>query len=149
MNQLDVYDPATCCATGVCGPGVDESLAQFASALEALRERGVAVSRYNLSQQPGAFASHPTVSAALKQQGVDCLRSGPQPWQVSQPDGARTGQAADQASYSTWGARGGRLLLRLSPRRRIGQQQVLLKAMGPRPLAGLIHGRRIPALDEH
>ncbi len=73
MNQLDVYDPATCCATGVCGPGVDESLAQFASALEALRGRGVAVSRYNLSQQPGAFASHPTVSAALKQQGVDCL----------------------------------------------------------------------------
>ena len=73
MNQLDVYDPATCCATGVCGPGVDESLAQFASALEALRERGVAVSRYNLSQQPGAFASHPTVSTALKQQGVDCL----------------------------------------------------------------------------
>lgn len=73
MIQLDVYDPATCCATGVCGPGVDESLAQFASALEALRERGVAVSRYNLSQQPGAFASHPTVSATLKQQGVGCL----------------------------------------------------------------------------
>lgn len=73
MNQLDVYDPATCCATGVCGPGVDDSLAQFASALEALRERGVAVSRYNLSQQPGAFAGHPAVSAALKQDGVGCL----------------------------------------------------------------------------
>jgi len=73
MKQLDVYDPATCCATGVCGPGVDESLAQFASALEALRERGVAVSRYNLSQQPGAFAGHPTVSATLKQHGVDGL----------------------------------------------------------------------------
>lgn len=73
MNQLDVYDPATCCATGVCGPGVDESLAQFASALEALRERGVAVSRYNLSQQPGAFAGNATVSAALKQDGVGCL----------------------------------------------------------------------------
>ncbi len=73
MNQLDVYDPATCCATGVCGPGVDESLAQFASALEALRERGVAVSRYNLSQQPGAFAGNATVSATLKQEGVTCL----------------------------------------------------------------------------
>lgn len=73
MNQLDVYDPATCCATGVCGPGVDESLAQFASALEALRQGGVAVSRYNLSQQPGAFAGNATVSATLKQEGVACL----------------------------------------------------------------------------
>lgn len=73
MNQLDVYDPATCCATGVCGPGVDASLAQFASALESLRERGVAVSRYNLSQQPGAFAGNAAVSAALKQDGVNCL----------------------------------------------------------------------------
>lgn len=73
MNQLDVYDPATCCATGVCGPGVDEALAQFGSALEALRERGVAVSRYNLSQQPGAFAGNATVSAALRQHGVGCL----------------------------------------------------------------------------
>jgi hypothetical protein len=73
MNRLDVYDPALCCATGVCGPGVDETLAQFASALEALRERGVTVSRYNLGQQPGAFAGNATVREALEREGVSCL----------------------------------------------------------------------------
>ena len=73
MKQVDVYDPASCCATGVCGPGVDESLAQFASLLEGLRQQGVAVSRYNLSQQPGAFAQNDAIRAALERHGVACL----------------------------------------------------------------------------
>lgn len=73
MTRLDVYDPAQCCATGVCGPAVDVSLAQFASSLEALKASGVQVSRYSLSQQPGAFAQNPVIRTALEQQGVACL----------------------------------------------------------------------------
>jgi hypothetical protein len=32
MNiTIDVYDPAMCCNTGVCGPDVDDFLADFAN----------------------------------------------------------------------------------------------------------------------
>ncbi len=73
MTQLDVYDPAQCCATGVCGPSVDDSLAQFASLLESIKQQGVAVSRYNLSQQPGAFVQNTVIRSALEEHGVACL----------------------------------------------------------------------------
>ena len=73
MTRLDVYDPAQCCATGACGPAIDPALAQFASWLESLKAQGVQVSRYGLSQQPGAFAQNTVVRTALEQQGVACL----------------------------------------------------------------------------
>ena len=38
MNAIDVYDPAQCCATGACSPDADDELAQFAAALEWLKE---------------------------------------------------------------------------------------------------------------
>ncbi len=71
--SLDVYDPALSCATGACSPDVDDELAQFASSLESLKQRGVAVSRYNLGYQPGAFVTNATVKGALDQDGLACL----------------------------------------------------------------------------
>jgi len=73
MSTLDIYDPAQCCATGACSPDADDELAQFASSLEWLKERGVAVSRYNLGHQPGAFAQNPDVKGALEKDGIGCL----------------------------------------------------------------------------
>ena len=73
MSSLDIYDPAQCCATGACSPDADDELAQFASALEWLKQRGVAVSRYNLGHQPGAFATNPTVKSAIERDGIGCL----------------------------------------------------------------------------
>ena len=54
-------DPAMCCSTGVCGPGVDPALLQFARDLRWLEARRVTVSRHGLAQQPEAFASNPRV----------------------------------------------------------------------------------------
>lgn len=73
MSTLDVYDPAQCCATGACSPDADDELAQFASSLEWLKQRGVSVSRYNLGHQPGAFAQNATVKGALEKEGVGVL----------------------------------------------------------------------------
>ena len=73
MSTLDVYDPAQCCATGACSPDADDELAQFASALEWLKQRGVAVSRYNLGHQPGAFATNMAVKGTLEKEGIGCL----------------------------------------------------------------------------
>ena len=73
MPKLEVFDPPMCCATGVCGPGVDPKLTRVAADLDWLGKQGVSVSRHNLSQEPGAFATNATVSTALKERGNNCL----------------------------------------------------------------------------
>ena len=72
MKKLEIYDPALCCSTGVCGPSPDTQLTVFASVLGTLKGR-VEVNRYNLSQQPGAFASNAVVNQVLREEGPDAL----------------------------------------------------------------------------
>jgi hypothetical protein len=62
---IRVFDPAMCCSSGVCGPSVDPDLARFAADVDWLQKQGVVVERFNLSQQPGAFAETPAVKEAL------------------------------------------------------------------------------------
>ncbi len=61
MKKLEVFDPAMCCSTGVCGVDVDPVLVQFAADLQWLAEQNVEVKRYNLGQEPQAFAANPAV----------------------------------------------------------------------------------------
>ncbi len=72
MAKLEVFDPPMCCSSGVCGPGVDPKLPRFAADLEWLKNQGVAVKRYNLAQQPMAFADNEAVRSALAQD-ENCL----------------------------------------------------------------------------
>lgn len=62
---IRVFDPAMCCSTGVCGPSVDPELARFAADVDWLQKQGVTVERFNLAQQPAAFADTPAVKEAL------------------------------------------------------------------------------------
>jgi Arsenical resistance operon protein ArsD len=73
MKKLKVFDPPMCCSTGVCGPSVDPALVQFASDFLWVAGQGVHVERYNLAQQPQAFASNDTVTVLLREQGNGCL----------------------------------------------------------------------------
>ena len=61
MKKLEVYDPAMCCSTGVCGVDVDPVLVQFAADLAWVGEQGITVQRYNLGQEPQAFAVNAAV----------------------------------------------------------------------------------------
>jgi hypothetical protein len=69
MVAVRVFDPAMCCSTGVCGPSVDPQLVRFSADLDWLKSQGVSVERFNLSQQPGAFAEDAAVKAALEAKG--------------------------------------------------------------------------------
>lgn len=73
MKKLEVFDPAMCCSTGVCGPIVDPALVQFASDLAWVAGQGVQVERYNLAQQPQAYAANEIVKATLATDGMVCL----------------------------------------------------------------------------
>ncbi|HET9929417.1 MAG TPA: arsenite efflux transporter metallochaperone ArsD [Polyangiaceae bacterium] len=73
MAVVRVFDPPMCCATGVCGPGVDPELARFSADLEWLKRQGIVVERFNLAQQPGAFVENALVKQALTERGNACL----------------------------------------------------------------------------
>lgn len=73
MKQIEIYDPALCCSTGVCGPSIDPKLVQVAADIEALKKQGITVNRYNLAQDLDAFAGNATVKALLAANGTDIL----------------------------------------------------------------------------
>jgi hypothetical protein len=73
MIKLQIFDPAMCCSTGVCGPGVDPALPRFAADVEWLKTKGVEVERFNLAQQVAAFTSNSTVKSTLNAKGTKCL----------------------------------------------------------------------------
>lgn len=73
MKTVQIFDPAMCCSTGVCGADVDQALVEFAADVDWLKKQGVTVERFNLAQQPQAFASRSTIRDLLHEQGEAAL----------------------------------------------------------------------------
>ncbi len=73
MTNLTIYDPAMCCSTGICGAEIDQTLVTFAADLDWLKSKGITVTRFNLSQEPGEFAANEAVKSVLQNDGVDGL----------------------------------------------------------------------------
>ena len=70
---IEVYDPAMCCSTGVCGPDVDDSLADFANDMKWLKTEGIDVKRFNLGQEPEVFKNNSLVLSRLQKEGTAVL----------------------------------------------------------------------------
>jgi hypothetical protein len=70
---VQVFDPAMCCSTGLCGPGVDPALLTIARDLRWLRAAGVTVERLGLAQQPGSFATNTVVAELMNRVGDAAL----------------------------------------------------------------------------
>ncbi|TNH85212.1 MULTISPECIES: arsenite efflux transporter metallochaperone ArsD [Aeromonas] len=69
MSVIQIFDPALCCASGVCGTEVEQRLVNFAADVAWAKGQGVAIERFNLAQQPMVFAETPAVSAFLMHAG--------------------------------------------------------------------------------
>ncbi|GIM30079.1 arsenic resistance operon repressor [Clostridium polyendosporum] len=73
MKKMIIFDPAMCCSTGVCGPGVDPELLRVSTILNNLKNKGITVERYNLTSSPQAFVDNKLVNQLLNTDGVDIL----------------------------------------------------------------------------
>ena len=73
MTRVEIFDPAMCCSTGVCGPDVDPTLPQFAAEVDWLASQGVEVDRATLSQEPQKFVTNALVRQALQTDGTAAL----------------------------------------------------------------------------
>ena len=73
MKEMIIFDPAMCCSTGVCGPYVDPQLLRVSTVLNKLKNKGIIVKRYNLTNNPQAFVDNTTINQLLNSDGVDVL----------------------------------------------------------------------------
>ncbi len=73
MTKVEIFDPAMCCPTGVCGPSVDPELTRVSSALFILEKKGLDIKRYNLATEPAKFVENTKVNALLHERGPDSL----------------------------------------------------------------------------
>lgn len=73
MTTIQIFDPAMCCSTGVCGVEVDQKLVDFAADVDWAKHNGAQIERYNLAQQPTAFAEHAVVKGLLERAGETAL----------------------------------------------------------------------------
>lgn len=67
--KLEIYEPALCCATGVCGPEPDQALIDLQNKLNLLKKAGVEVQRYAINQAPLAFTKNETVKTFIRENG--------------------------------------------------------------------------------
>jgi hypothetical protein len=67
--KLEIFEPALCCSTGVCGPEPDNALLDLQNVILLLQKAGVAVHRYAINQQPLAFSKNETVKQFVRAEG--------------------------------------------------------------------------------
>jgi len=71
--KVEIYDPAMCCSSGLCGPALDPVLVKMNDAVMALKKQGVQVQRYNLAQQIKEFMTNKIVADLLSKNGKKIL----------------------------------------------------------------------------
>jgi hypothetical protein len=73
MKKIEIFDPAMCCSTGVCGASIDPDLMRIATVINALKEKGITIQRHGLASEPQDFLQHPVIGPLLHKNGVEIL----------------------------------------------------------------------------
>lgn len=97
MKTIQVFDPALCCSTGVCGVDVDQALVSFSADVDWAKDQGAQIERFNLAQQPMAFADNATVKGFLERSGPEAL-----PLVLVDGEVALAGRYPNRAELTRW-----------------------------------------------
>jgi len=73
MKKIEIFDPAMCCSTGVCGPSIDPELMRMATVINELKEKGIIIKRHGLSNEPQDFLSNKVINDVLQKEGAGIL----------------------------------------------------------------------------
>jgi hypothetical protein len=73
MKTIQVFDPAMCCSSGVCGVDIDQQLVSFSADVDWAKQNGANIERFNLAQQPMDFANNKVVRDFLDRSGQEAL----------------------------------------------------------------------------
>lgn len=69
IMQLEIFEPALCCSSGVCGPDPDKVLIELQNTIQILDKAGVKVKRYAINQVPLAFTGNTVVKQFIISNG--------------------------------------------------------------------------------
>ncbi len=72
-KQIELFETAMCCQTGVCGPSVDEQLITVREDLRWAESQGASVTRHNLTSDPDAFVANLKVTGLMQALGDTAL----------------------------------------------------------------------------
>ena len=73
MKKMQIFEPAMCCSTGLCGVGVDAELLRISTILNTLKKNGVEVERFNLLNSPQKFVMNKVVNNFIRDKGIEGL----------------------------------------------------------------------------
>ncbi|MBO2537214.1 arsenite efflux transporter metallochaperone ArsD [Rummeliibacillus suwonensis] len=73
MKKIQIFDPAMCCSSGVCGPSIDPELLRISFVSKNLAKVNYPIERFNLSTEPQQFINNEQVQALLNEKGPDVL----------------------------------------------------------------------------
>lgn len=73
MRKIEIFDPAMCCPTGLCGTNINPELMRIAVVIETLKKQGIIVTRHNLRDEPQVYVSNKTINEFLHKHGADAL----------------------------------------------------------------------------
>ncbi len=73
MKEIEIFDPAMCCSTGVCGPSIDPELMRIATVINSLKDQGIIIKRHGLSNEPLDFIANKVISDLLQKEGAEVL----------------------------------------------------------------------------
>jgi arsenite methyltransferase len=72
-RRVELFEPAMCCSSGVCGPSVDQQLLDIREHLRWMESQGAQVARHNLSSDPDTFVANPKVTGLMTAFGESAL----------------------------------------------------------------------------
>jgi predicted membrane-bound dolichyl-phosphate-mannose-protein mannosyltransferase len=75
MLKIELFEPAMCCTTGLCGPSVDEHLVRLSEDLTRLQaeDPDLTVERYAINQRPFKFRDNADVYSIVTGNGKKIL----------------------------------------------------------------------------
>lgn len=69
MKTMQIFEPAMCCSTGLCGVSVDPELLRISTVLNTLKQNKINVERFNLASSPMEFVNNKAVNGFINKFG--------------------------------------------------------------------------------
>jgi hypothetical protein len=73
MKKMQIFEPAMCCSTGLCGVSVNPELLRISTVLNTLAKNNIVVDRFNLNSAPMEFVNNKVMNEFINKGGVDEL----------------------------------------------------------------------------
>lgn len=73
MKKMQIFEPAMCCETGLCGVSIDPELLRVSTVVNTLKSNGADVERFNLSSAPMEFVTNEAINQYINEKGPEGL----------------------------------------------------------------------------